>query len=90
MGRPRGWKLNRRAFDHELLRAQVARQATRSDIATAAGISAQMLADLTSAKRAGASPRTAIALAEALECPVETLFPQAAGFGAPEYAASAA
>jgi transcriptional regulator with XRE-family HTH domain len=90
VGRPRGWILNRRAFEHEFLRAQTTHQVTRADVASAAGISAQMLGDLTGAKRAGASPKTAAALATALDCPVETLFPEAAGYGSPTLARAAA
>lgn len=90
MGRPRGWIINRKAFEHELLRFQAAGRGGRVDITRAAGISPQMLGDLTGVRRAGASPRTAAAIAAALECPVETLFPEAAGFGAPDSSVAAA
>lgn len=82
MGRPRGWALNRRAFEHQL----VARRTTKTEIAVVAGVSLQMLGDLAGGKRrTGASPRVATALAEAMECPVEMLFPEAAGFRAPDF-----
>lgn len=86
MGRPRGWILNRKPYEFAL----VQRGISRAELAQQAGISAQMLSDLASSKRAGASPRTANALAAILECPVELLFPEAAGFGPPGYALAVA
>lgn len=79
--------LNRRALDHELLRRRI----TRAELAAAAGISPQMLSDLGGlqrARRVNASMATASAIAAALECPVETLFPEAAGFIAPTFEAA--
>lgn len=89
MGRPKGLALNRRAFDHELQRWQLATGGTKADLAAECNLSAQMLGDMTGVKRAGASPKTAAALASALSCPVETLFPEVAGFGSPLMAEAA-
>jgi hypothetical protein len=75
--------INRRALDDLV----VLRRTTRAALADQAGVSPQMLSDMANPiKRAGASPRTAGALADALGCSVETLFPEAAGFAAPDRA----
>ena len=76
MGRPRGWRISRSALDDLL----VIRRMSRIELAVAAGVSPQMIGDLTGAKRAGASIRTARQLADALRVDVATLFPEAEGF----------
>jgi DNA-binding Xre family transcriptional regulator len=76
MARPRGWKLNRSAFDDLLIKERT----SKTEVACVAGLSPQMIGDMYGAKRAGASAKTARQLADALRCDVGTLFPEAAGF----------
>lgn len=77
MGRPRGWQLSKNTFDDLL----VIRRLSRTELAEQAEVSPQMLGDLYGKKRAGASIKTARALASVLDVSVETLFPEAEGFG---------
>lgn len=76
MARPRGLRLSRKALDFMVAERRI----TRADACARAGISQQMLSDMAGVKRAGASMKTAAALADALDCPIELLFPEAAGF----------
>lgn len=80
MGRPRGWRLSRSAFDDRL----DALGTSRTNVAEISGVSPQQIGDMYGAKRAGASRQTAVALAMALKCSVGTLFPESDGFGPPE------
>lgn len=83
MGRPKGWRLNRAALDDRLVELRI----SKTELATLAGISPQLLGDMYGVKRAGASPKTAAALADAARCSVGTLFPETEGYAIPEVAA---
>lgn len=83
MGRPRGLKLNRPALDDRLRDLSI----SKTELAQRAGISLQQLSDMYTAKRAGASPKTAAALADAARCSIGTLFPETEGYVLVEVAA---
>jgi DNA-binding Xre family transcriptional regulator len=83
MARPRGLRLNTSALNSLL----AIRGLSRADAATAAAISPQMLSDMAGPKRAGASNKTAAALAAALGCEPGLLFPELVGFTTEEVAA---
>lgn len=76
MARPRGLRISRKALDFMVAE----RRTSRADVCARAGISQQMLSDMVGAKRAGASMKTAAAVADALDCSIEMLFPELAGF----------
>lgn len=79
MARPRGWKISRKTLELLLVQSGM----TRSDLSAKSGVSQQQISDMTSFKRAGASVRTAAAIADALGCDVEVVFPEAEGYGPP-------
>jgi transcriptional regulator with XRE-family HTH domain len=60
---------------------------TKTEIAKATGKNLSFVSDLTYG-RYGASAPTAKAIADALRCPLDMLFPQAAGYREPEPVAS--
>lgn len=74
--------LNRSAFDFALQE----RGMTKTQIAEAIDKNLSFVSDLAYG-RYGASAPTARAMADALRCPLDMLFPQAAGYGEPKRAA---
>lgn len=70
--------LNRSAFDFAL----AMRGMNKTEVADAAGKNLSFISDLTYG-RYGASAPTAKAIADALRCPIDMLFPEQAGFAAP-------
>lgn len=75
--------LNRAAFDFAL----ETRGMTKTEVAEAADKNLSFISDLAYG-RYGASAPTAKAIADALRCPIDMLFPEQAGFSAPERAAA--
>lgn len=83
MGRPKGYHLNRAAFEFVLRE----RGMKKTEVADAAGKNLSFVSDLCFG-RYGASAETVKAITNALRCEAEVIFPEFAGYLAPTRSAA--